>query len=317
LARIYLGVDGGQSSTTALIGDDSGRVLGMGRGGPCNHVEGPGGREKFLNAIGGCVSGAVGQAGLPSNHRVFHAASMGFSGGPADKLALIRELYEIGKLDVTTDALIALTGATAGEPGIIVIAGTGSIAYGRNATGQTARAGGWGYVFGDEGGGFDLTRQALRAILRHEEGWGAPTALRDKLLSATGASNANALLHNFYTTAFPRPQIASYSKLIDEAAREGDGIALELLKRAARELASLAAAVRRQLFNGHGVVPIATIGGVFKSEFLREHFRALVELEDGNRVQAPIHGPAAGALLEAYRLAGLPLTLHNAPIEKD
>lgn len=317
MARLYLGVDGGQSSTTALIGDDSGRVLGMGRGGPCNHVKGPGGREKFLNAIGGCVSAALAHAGLDPALRQFHAASMGFSGGPEDKTALIGELFEIAALDVTTDAAIALTGATAGEPGVIVIAGTGSIAFGRNAQRRTARAGGWGYIFGDEGGGFDLTRQALRAVLRHEEGWGPATSLREKLLAATGAPTANALLHAFYTTDYPRPRIAALSKLADEAAREGDPAAIEILKQAARQLATLAAAVRRQLFPDAETVPIAPIGGVFKSGLLRERFRSYVELEDGNRVHAPVHGPAAGALLEAYRLAGLPLKLVNAPAEKE
>jgi N-acetylglucosamine kinase-like BadF-type ATPase len=317
LARLYLGVDGGQSSTTALIGDESGRVLGMGRGGPCNHVKGPGGREKFLNAVGACVSAALVQAGFDPSLRQFRAAAMGFSGGPDDKTALIGELFEIGALEVTTDAAIALTGATAGEPGIIVIAGTGSIAYGRNAQRRAARAGGWGYLFGDEGGGFDLARQALRAILRHEEGWGPPTSLREKFLAAAGAASANALLHAFYTTDYPRPRIAAYSKFVDEAAREGDPIATEILKQAARQLATLAAAVRRQLFPDAETVPIAPIGGVFKSGLLREHFHSCAELEDGNRVQAPVHGPAAGALLEAYRLAGLPVKLINAPAEKE
>src|SRR5947209_3167873 len=81
----------------------------------------------------------------------------------------------------------ALAGATRSGQGIITIAGTGSIAFGRNPAGRTARAGGWGYIFGDEGGGFDIARQATRAILRLEEGWGPPTALRETLLAATGS----------------------------------------------------------------------------------------------------------------------------------
>ena len=261
LSRIYLGVDGGQSGTTALIGDENGRVLGMGRSGPCNHVKGPGGREKFVNALGGSVREALRMAGLDEARREFAASSMGFSGGPADKQALIEEMFAIPVLQVTTDALIALSGASAGGPGIITIAGTGSISYGRNAEGATARAGGWGYIFGDEGGGFDTTRQALRAVLRHEEGWGPATALRERLLAATGAANANELLHRFYTTDYPRPTIAGYSKLVDEAAREGDAVARDILHACAQQLATITAAARRQLFDEGHLVPVSYIGG--------------------------------------------------------
>jgi N-acetylglucosamine kinase-like BadF-type ATPase len=89
-------------------------------------------------------------------------------------------------LEVTNDAVIALAGASAGGPGIITISGTGSIALGRNAEGRGARAGGWGYVFGDEGSGFDVARQAVRAALRMEEGWGPATCLRGVLMEAAG-----------------------------------------------------------------------------------------------------------------------------------
>lgn len=305
MSSVFLGVDGGQSSTTAIIGDESGRVLGMGRGGPCNHVKGPGGRDKFVNAISGCVREACQAAGLGADRREFAAACMGFSGGPADKQALVEEMFSIGKLSVTTDALIALSGATGGEPGIITIAGTGSIAYGRDAQGRTARAGGWGFLFGDEGGGFDITRQALRAVLRHEEGWGPPTAVRGALLSATGAQSADELVHLFYTSDFPRPRIAGFSKLVDQAAKAGDPIAVEILHAAAQNLAALAAAVRRQLFDEDAKVRVAAIGGVFRSERLSERFRTLVELGGGANVIEPRYGPAAGALLEAFHLAGI------------
>ena len=190
--ELFLGVDGGQSSTTAMAGDAEGRVLGLGQDGPCNHVSGPGARDKFVNAIGGAVRKALGRT-----HREFASACFGFSGGAQDKRALIEEMFTIGNLVVTHDGLIALAGANSGKPGIIAIAGTGQLAFGRNAAGQTARAGGWGYVYGDEGGGFDLARQALRAALRMEEGWGAATLLRTALLEASGAADANDLLHRF------------------------------------------------------------------------------------------------------------------------
>ena len=313
MQRIFLGVDGGQSSTTALIGDEHGRILGAGRGGPCNHVKTGDGREKFVHAIRGCVAVACQEAGLDAGETHFEAACLGFSGGPKDKQSILEEMLDCDRMLVTTDALIALTGATAGEPGIITIAGTGSISWGRNAAGTTARAGGWGYIFGDEGGGFDLTRQALRAALRHEEGWGPPTALHARLLAATGAANANDMLHRFYTIDFPRPAIAAFSKLVDETASKGDAVAREILENAAQQLAAITAAVRAQLFESGEAVRVAYIGGVFKSKRLLERFQMLVALADGSVCGPPLFGPAAGALLEAYRLAGLHPVLGQIP----
>lgn len=292
-------------------------MLGSGCGGPCNHISGPEARTRFIGAIGGCVEQALLQAAEPTDRREFSAACVGFSGGPADKQPLIEEMFRIDALSVTTDALIALSGATAGAPGIIVIAGTGSIAFGRNAGGRTARAGGWGFVFGDEGGGFDTARQALRAALRQHEGWGPRTILHDRLLAETGARDANDLLHRFYTPEFPKPRIASMSKLVDEAARDGDEVARKILESEAQALAQFAGAVRGQIFHDGEAALVGYIGGVYRSDIVRERFRMLVEFTDGNRCVAPLLGPAAGALLEAYRAAGIAVELTNVPeIEK-
>jgi len=310
-ARWFLGVDGGQSSTAALIGDESGKVMGVGRAGPCNHVSTAESHARFRNAIGGAVSAAAQAAGITEAH--FAAACLGLSGGPHDKEALVREIVSAEHYRITNDAVIALLGASAGEPGVIAIAGTGSIAYGRNAEGRTARAGGWGYVFGDEGGAFDIVRQAVRASLRKEEGWGHTTSLREALLVATGAVDMNDLLHRFYTPAYPRPRIASYAPLVDEAARTGDAAAREILQNAAQALATYAAAVRRQLFHRGELARTSYIGGVFRSDILRERFAMLVQLESDAPVYPPAMGPAAGALIEAYRLAGLHVQPSNAP----
>src|SRR5205814_8202801 len=145
------------------------------------------GAAKLTRAVEECVGKACRQSGLDPAEVRYEAACFGMSGGPEDKEKLLARILRAEKLIVTHDGLIALSGATAGEPGVIAIAGTGSFAFGRNSAGEARRAGGWGYIFGDEGSGFDITRQALRAALRFEEGWGPPTALRDLLLEATGS----------------------------------------------------------------------------------------------------------------------------------
>ena len=303
--KLFLGVDGGQSGTTAVIGDETGRVLGVGEAGPCNHAAAAEGRAKLERAVRESVAAAGEQAGIDAAAVRFEAACFGMSGGPDDKLEILERLVRAARWVVTTDAVTALAGATTGGRGMIVIAGTGSIAFGRNGEGRSARAGGWGYVFGDEGGAFDIARQALRAALRMEEGWGPPTALRESFLQATGAASANAMLHRFYGPEWPRARVATLAPLVDAAAASGDRVATEILRRSAQELALLAASVRLQLWKPGQPVAVAYIGGVFRSRMVLERFRVLVEMEPGNCVVSPLHGPAEGALLEAFRSVGL------------
>jgi N-acetylglucosamine kinase-like BadF-type ATPase len=312
MARVYLGVDGGQSSTIALIADTTGRVIGRGSGGPCNHVGSAEGRTRFLSAIGACLAEACGNAGLDSQSATFAAVCLGFSGGAEDKERYTRELIRSQKYKVTHDAEIALTGALAGEPGIIVIAGTGSIAFGRNSQRRTARAGGWGYVFGDEGGGFDIARRALRAALQYEEDWGPATSLRELLTRATRTSSANDVLHRFYADV-PRTQVASLARVVNQAALEGDTVAAGILTEAANQLAWYAEGVYRNLFRQGEVVTVARVGGVFRSDILREQFARGIQDRIGCTTAAPRFSPATGALLEAMRLDGNTRSLSNVP----
>ena len=115
--NLFLGVDGGQSSTTALIGDGDGRVLGTGSGGPCNHVGAAEGARKLRSSVSACVAQACEGAGIDPGTVRFASACFGMSGGPADKQAILAEILGARTLTVTTDAVIALAGATAGEPG--------------------------------------------------------------------------------------------------------------------------------------------------------------------------------------------------------
>src|SRR5690348_12043563 len=129
--RLFLGVDGGKSGTTALIGDETGRVLGTGRAGPCNHAAEAEGRAKLERAVRDSIAAACAEAGLDPSGIRFEAACLGMSGGPDDKRAILSELLAPDHLIVTTDAEIALSAAVEAGQGIIVIAGTGSIALGR------------------------------------------------------------------------------------------------------------------------------------------------------------------------------------------
>jgi N-acetylglucosamine kinase len=304
--KLFVGIDGGQSSTSALIGDESGRVLGAGTGGPCNHTAFGEGRERLRRAVTDSISMACAQAGLERSVR-FQVACCGMSGGPDDKRAILEELLPTDRLILATDAEIALAGATSTGRGIIVIAGTGSIAFGRNEAGTTARAGGWGYIFGDEGSAFDIVRQGLRAALRAEEGWGPRTALGETLLEATGATSVNEALHLFYAPDWPRDRIATLAPLVDITAISGDETAREVLNYAALQMATLVGSVQRRLWTKGAAVEVAFSGGVFESRNVRDRFQELVELEPETRCGPAKHTAVEGALLEAWRSMSLPI----------
>ena len=189
-------------------------------------------------------------------------------------------------------------------PGVVVVAGTGSMAFGKNAAGETARAGGWGYVFGDEGGAFGIVRHALRAALRQEEGWGPETALTGLLLKECGAQTVNQLMHSFYSERFPRDRVASLAPLVDRAASNDDQVAAEILRAAGDCLQELAMAVRKQLFAPGDAVKIVPVGEVFRSRFLEDEFRRPLDAEESTSVVQPKFEPVIGALFRAYQLAG-------------
>ena len=313
--KLFLGVDGGQSSTTALLADETGRVVGRGADGPCNHVKSAAeGREKFIRVIGGCIRAAAREAGLADEIPALRSACLGFSGGPADKQGILREMLTTDHLLVTTDAAIALAGATRGGAGIITIAGTGHISMGRGTDGKLARAGGWGYIFCDEGGGFWIAREAVRAAMRVHEHWGTQTSLHARMLEATGHTDANAMMHAMYTADWPRKRLASLSRLVDEEAEKGDPEARDILERGAAELIHISTIVRRNLFASTAPARLSPIGSVWKSRILREKFVALWTAANArNSFGPPALGPAAGALLEAFRIAALAVDLHNLP----
>ena len=296
---MYLGVDGGQTTTRAVIGDSSGRVLGSGFGGQSNHVKGPEGRRRLIEAVTACVSEASRNAGIAPEDVEFEAACLGFTGGMEGKHEILRSILKCRRLMVTDDLTIALAGAHAAQPGIITIAGTGSVSMGRNARGQVARAGGWGYAFGDDGGAWGIVREAMRAALRMDEGWGPPTLLRALLLQATGESDLHRLRRKFYTEDYPRPRVAAFARLVDEAAQQGDSVATGILERAADHLVTLTQGVRRRIFGSSGAVNVACIGGVFQSGMIRARFTRELKADSAVNVVPPLHEPPVGALLLA------------------
>ncbi len=303
--RYFLGVDGGQTSTLALLCDETGALLGVGRAGPSNHVGEPGGPARLEAALSGSIHGAFAAAGLEP--AAVEAACLGMTGGGEKVATVLPAIVPIAKLQIEHDSVTAQAGALAGGPGVIVIAGTGSVAFGVNSAGQRARAGGWAYIMGDEGSGYDLGRQALIAAARASDGRGPATRLLADVLQRLGKATLWDVRTAVYGGEIDRAAIAQLSRVVVEASQAGDAVADAILDRGCHELAEIAAAVLRQLGMDEQEAPVAPVGGLFRAgdAIMGPFVRHLAELAPCARVRPPIYPPALGAVLLALRLAGI------------
>jgi len=195
------------------------------------------------------------------------AAEIGLAGVRRGDLRLrMREALSglgIHAIEVVTDADIALFGATEGEPGLVIISGTGSVCCGLNAQGKHICAGGWGPLAGDEGSGSWIARRALQAMARANDGRGTETVLGDAACTYFNVATTDDLLIAIYAPGMTNDRIAGFGKRVIEAAQSGDGVAREIVRDAGRELGIAANAVIRKLRMGRERFQVAYVGGVF------------------------------------------------------
>lgn len=309
-SRFFLGVDGGQSSTRAAIGDGTGRVLGRAEGGPCVHPTSDEAKAVLGCTLQSLLSTALDAAGLPHSTE-FEGACYGLSGAFEEAYAIVAGLTPCEATKHVTDAEVALEGAAAGGPGIVVIAGTGSMALARDSLSNSARCGGWGYVYGDDGSAFDIVRRGLRQALADEEGWGESTALGTMFRDATGATTVNEAMHRLYLPDWPRYRIAGLAAEIDLVARQCDRCATAIMEEAGDALGRLAMRALRALPPDTRPSTAYPTGGVFASAIVRDAFAKRIRGE-GLRLGRPQHDGATGALLLAYRSCGIQIPVREA-----
>lgn len=258
-----VGIDAGGSKTVCQVGDSEGRVVGEARGGGANlQSAGELEVEKVLHDVMTEALAAIGQS--PA------AVCLGMAGvdRPYDARVLSAILSRIcrgSKALIVNDALVALEAGAPGLPGIVVIAGTGSIAYGRDAHGRAARAGGWGHVLGDEGSGFWLGRQALSAILRAADRRSRTTALAGPVMAHFGVTRETDLVHPVYEGGMKPNVVAALASIVGEVADAGDPVAMDIVAKGADELASSAASVGRRLGLESADIPLPLAGGIFRA----------------------------------------------------
>jgi N-acetylglucosamine kinase-like BadF-type ATPase len=258
-----LGIDAGGTKTVCLLADKDGRIISRARSTGANlQAVGELQVEKVLHDV---MEEAIGEREL-----VPAAICLGIAGvdRPDDATVVRAIMKRIGykaRVLVVNDALVALEAGAPGEPGVVIISGTGSICYGRNARGEAARSGGWGYVLGDEGSGYWIGRAALRAVLREADQRGPRTALTPLLLKHFGVDHPQGLIHEVYQSPLKPSAIGALATSVQAAFREGDEAAIGILRGAANELEASALSVVRRLGMGREPFRFILSGGIFRA----------------------------------------------------
>ena len=305
-----LGIDVGTSKTRCLLADGEGHVIGRARGSGANlQVIGELETEKVLYSVMQSVAGVSPVA--------LAAICVGMAGVDREEDAsvvrsIVQRIGRSARVLVVNDALVALQAGVGDAPGIVIVSGTGSIAYGRNAAGRAARAGGWGYVLGDEGSGYWLGRMALRSVVRAADGRGCATALTRYVLTHFSLTHPRQLVHEIYSRELAPSQVAVLAEYVQAAFDEGDTTAREILQAAARELVAAAGLVTAQLLMTDEAFTFVLAGGMFHAvPWLTDELpKRLPAVAPRSRTEALQDEPALGAvrlaLAEARGGARLP-----------
>lgn len=295
--RYVIGIDAGGTKTVALLADETGAVRAKAVGGGANLlVHGELGVEKVLyqviealDAPGPIASVCLGIAGVarPEDKELIHN--------------LLRRLGLRQAVRIVNDAVVALVAGAPAGTGIVVVAGTGSIAYGVDPSGNTARSGGWGYLLGDEGSAFWLGHAAVRYGIRAADGRGPATTIYQRICRKLDLDTPAGLVQWFYDQELSRNRVAQLASLVEEAAAEGDEAAEGLLNQAAHHLARAAEAAARQL-TFPDPFPLVLSGGAFRAcPSLYRRLEAGLDLPLA-RVVLLEGDPAAGAVTLALEL---------------
>ncbi len=301
-SEIVLGVDGGGTKTRAVLADEQQNVLGEGIAGPSNPLRV--GIGNAAAAIREAVDKACAAASIQRAEIV--GAEIGLAGvRRGDMRERMRETLTglgINSLEVVTDADIALFGATGGKPGVVVIAGTGSICCGANHSGRHVCAGGWGPIAGDEGSGLWIARRALQKIAQAADGRGRATILTEAACDYFDILAAEELSTAIYAPGMTNERLAGFARRVIEAAQSDDEAAREIITEAGRELGAAAIAVIRNLRMERERFQVAYVGGVFHAgELLLEPLgEEIARIAPRAFLAPPLIAPAVAAARMAH-----------------
>jgi N-acetylglucosamine kinase-like BadF-type ATPase len=299
----YLCVDGGQTKTAVVLFEDNGVQIHTWQTRPLTTPSRPGAADNLRLMVRDLAEElrrrlASSGSALP---KVACFSLTGFLEGDDLMPSIVREetrtaLPETEKIHTVPDYVGNWAAATRGEPGIVVISGGGAVAYGRIASGDSLRVGGWGHLLGDEGSGYWIGLEAIKATLRSWAGIIPKTALEAHVMETLGAEDDRQVLSRVYSGSFSEAEIAGLVLLVASLASDGDESSDRIIEEAAYYLASMAEAVQKRL----GQLPIYLSGGVFGAASMPERFkRSLAGLGRDTQVMTVVSDPLDGVFLIA------------------
>ena len=294
---ITAGIDAGGSKTECIIIDsEAEKIISRAETGSANY------QVVGLKKAGQEIKNSLEQAKAKAGISKLSVLGLGIAGAGRenDKVRLKKELNRIIEVEnffLTDDAEIALLGATGGKKGIVLIAGTGSIAYGLKKSGDKIRSGGWGPLLGDEGSGFWIAMEALKKAVKAAENRAEETELNDLIIEHFNFSSLQGLIPLIYEGELPRREIAALTPKIIESAVNGDNTAAEIIEEAAAELAVLASSLAERL--DYQEDKIFAAGGLFKSDYFLNIFKAILIKSYNLKVLMPKYSAAYGAVFFA------------------
>ncbi|MGV8968008.1 MAG: BadF/BadG/BcrA/BcrD ATPase family protein [Cellulomonas sp.] len=308
MTDLILAVDGGQTGTVAVLVTTGGTIRGVGFGGPIRHHEEPDAERFVRDALGRAVTGAMSGAHAGD---VITVSCLAMTGSATIADRLIRELVEARKyVTLESDTLAALASGTAGGGGIGLIAGTGTVALAHGRRADDVLLGGWGWLLGDEGGGFWIAMEALKAAARDVDGTAAHTALTPALLSRLGQPDMRGVYNLVTGSRLDRTAIAALTTTVVAIAEAGDPVAAGILDRAADRLADLVVAtVAAAPFLELDERLVVPSGGVLRPGgwVVKRLTDQLAERAPEFDVVVPQVPPVIGAYYLALRAVGAPI----------
>ena len=302
--RYVVGVDGGGSKTTAAVVAEDLQVLGHSTTGSTN-ARSVGEDEACAN-LAEVIAEALDYARLPLPEIAAIGLCLAGFDTELDRPVPQRALRQLGYTGVAVmenDVVGAWAGATQMQPGVVVVAGTGSTALGMNGHGQLRRTDGWDYILGDSGSGYDIGRAGIRLAMKSFDGRAAPTLLTEALKAAYGVDGADEMRRLVDSGPFGKMEIATFARQVAKAADAGDVASRAILAQAGQDLADSVLAVTYALRMEEEEFLVATVGGVFRSDrWVQDPFqREISERLPQAVFRAPLHSPEIGAAILAYR----------------
>jgi N-acetylglucosamine kinase-like BadF-type ATPase len=307
---LVIGADGGGTKTACAIAQMNGRIIGLGYAGPSNHLRLPGRHAQAAEAVLEGAQAAFadsGMAGARVRQAYLALAGVGTDGVNVKMMDAARQVLDAEEIIVDNDAVAGLAAATGQLYGVVIIAGTGSIAVAVDREGRRARSGGWGYRIGDEGSGQWIGRLGLAAAARAHDGRGGPTALVARALEHFSIETVDEIRSVLYRQPTNNRDIADFCVQVVAAAWEGDEVAMDIIGQAGRELALAAWAAARSLGMDSTEFPVSPNGSVFKAgDVITSPFKEeLGRLAPTAEVVSAPFPPVVGAVILALLSAGV------------